>query len=313
VRGLSFGAIAVAASVVTAGLTACDSCSKSSPDKATTETPTTAAPSNAASAPSAIASAAAPAEGGHADGAKHDMGNCPTAVTGADVAIKDVDGGVEVAVTGQDDTMASEIRTRMKKLAEQARVDAGGAKHDHSGSGGGTTGRCTIIMRNTNLVTADIPKGSKVTVTPTDKSELDWLRRETKERDKEAKATGSEGAGVKRMANCPSAVEGAKTAVKDAKDGVVVTVTGPNDKVEEIRSRAKHAAEVGAKAEGSHVEHSGGGTGGGGLGHCPIVVEGDTKVAVKDVTGGVEVTVTTKADVAALQKEATLRAGNFPK
>jgi hypothetical protein len=241
------------------------------------------------------------------------MGNCPTAVTGADVAIKDVDGGVEIAVTGKDDATTGEIRSRMKKLAEQVKLDAGGGqKHDHSGSGGGTTGRCTIIMRNTKLVTAEIPNGAKATVAPADKSELDWLRRETKERDKEAKSAGAEGSGTQRMAHCPSAVDGAKTSVKDSKDGVVVTVTGPADKVAEIRTRAKHAADVAKKAEGKKVEHSGGGTGGGGLGHCPIVVEGDTSVDVKEIEGGVEVQVKTTSDVTALQKEAKLRAGNFP-
>src|SRR5262249_26124416 len=162
-----------------------------------------------------------------------------------------------------------------------------------SGSGGGTTGRCTIIMRNTNLVTAEIPKGAKVTVTPKDKTELDWLRRETKERDKESKSTGAEGAGTQRMAHCPSAVEGAKTVVKDTKDGVRLTITGPADKVAEIRSRAKHTADVAKKGEGSRVEHTGGGTGGGGLGRCPIVVEGDTTVDVKDIEGGVAVDVKT--------------------
>src|SRR5262249_32363940 len=103
VRGLSFGAIAAAASVVIAGVTGCGSCSKSSGAKTEARATATSSPSNVASAPSAMASA--PEGGG--GGARHEMGNCPTAVSGADVAIKDVDGGVEVAVTGKDDTTAS--------------------------------------------------------------------------------------------------------------------------------------------------------------------------------------------------------------
>ena len=78
-----------------------------------------------------------------------------------------------------------------------------------------------------------------------------------------------------------------------------------------IRSRAKHAAEVAKKGDGAKVEHSGEGTGGGGLGRCPIVVEGDTTVDVKEIEGGVEVEVKSKKDVAALQKEVKLRAANF--
>ncbi len=245
-------------------------------------------------------------------GAKHEMGNCPTSVTGAEVAVKDVEGGIEVTVTGKDDATTKEIRERTKRLAEADKKDGGGGgRHDHSGAGGGATGRCTIVMRGTKLATAEIPNGAKVTVTAKDKAEIDWLRRETKERAKEAKTAAAEGAGAQRMANCPSAVEGAKTTVKDSKDGVVVTVTG--DKVDEIRARAKHAAGVAKLGpDAGKVEHSGTGTGGGGLGRCPVIVEGDTTVAVKEVTGGVEVELTTKKDVAALQKEARARAANFP-
>jgi hypothetical protein len=240
------------------------------------------------------------------------MGNCPTALPGVDVALKDVEGGIEVSVTSKDEAVTASIRERMKKIAEAELHDAGATgKHDHSGAGGGSTGRCTIIMRNTKLVTAEIPGGSKVTVSPHDKTELDWLRRETKERDREAKTAAASGAGAQRMLHCPSAVPGAKTTVKDEKDGVTVTVTGPADAVSEIRTRAKHTAEVAKKPEAAKVEHSGGGTGGGGIGRCPIVVEGDNTVDVKEIEGGVEVSVKAKKDVAELQKEAHLRAGNF--
>jgi hypothetical protein len=167
-------------------------------------------------------------------------------------------------------------------------------------------------MRNTKLVTAEIPNGAKVTVSPKDKGELDWLRRETKERDKEAKSTGAEGAGIQRMAHCPSAIEGAKTTVKDSKDGAIVTVTGSPDKVDEIRSRARHAADVVKKGDAGRLEHTGGGTGGGGLGRCPIIIDGETTVDVKEIEGGVSVEMKTKKDVAAVQKEVKLRAANFP-
>jgi TusA-related sulfurtransferase len=241
------------------------------------------------------------------------MGNCPTALPGATTAIADVDGGVEVTVTGPDPATGTQIRERMQKLAEAARSDAdGGHVHNHSGSGGGRMGRCTIVIRNTTLATADVPNGTKITVQPKDKKELDWLRRETRDRDREAKAAGSEGAGVQRMAHCPSAVDGAKTAVKDAKDGVIVTVTATDaSKVTEIRQRAQHTAEVAKKGDVARPKHSGDGTGGGGLGRCPIVVEGETTVTVKDVEGGAEIAVSTKKDPSELQKETRTRAENF--
>ena len=78
-----------------------------------------------------------------------------------------------------------------------------------------------------------------------------------------------------------------------------------------IRERAKHAAEVAKKSEPTKPEHTGAGTGGGGLGRCPIIVEGDTSVAIKEIDDGVEALVTTKKDVVALQKEAKARAASL--
>src|SRR5262245_19925977 len=97
----------------------CDSCEKK-PEGA----PDTGAPPPAQdAAPAAVMDAAA--EGGAADAGASRMGNCPTAVTGAEVAVKDVDGGVEVSVTGPDEASTKEIRDRMKKIAEADKTDAG--------------------------------------------------------------------------------------------------------------------------------------------------------------------------------------------
>ncbi len=243
------------------------------------------------------------------------MANCPSAVPGATVALKDVEGGIEIAITGKDDAAKKEIKARMAKLVESDKnvSDAGAVKHDHGGSGGGVYGRCTIVLRNTKLETADLPDGVKATVKAKDKTEIDWLRRETRERDKEAKMPAAEGAGLHRMAHCPSAVPGAKTAVKDTKEGVIVTVTGTGDGVKDIRDRAKHTADIAKLPDPPKVEHNSEGKGGGNIGRCPVIVEGDTTVDVKDIENGSEITVKSKKapDVGALQKEAKLRAGNF--
>ncbi len=293
-------------------LPGCDSCNKK-PDAV-------AAPDAALPAVFDTGTALAPLDSGvlmDADaGAKHAMGNCPTAVPSATTALKDIAGGIEVTITGADDATGMQIRDRMKKLAEAAKNEAdSGQVHNHAGGGGGRMGRCTIVIRNTTFTSTDVPNGTKVTVLAKDAKELDWLRRETRDRDREAKAAGAEGAGTQRMAHCPSAVEGATTVVKDIKDGVVVTVTaGEPARTDDIRARAKHTAEVAKKADPkAPPEHSGDGTGGGALGRCPVVVEGETTVDMKDVDHGVEVTVTTKKDVAGLQKETHTRAGNFSK
>ena len=242
------------------------------------------------------------------------MANCPASTPGATVTMKDVDGGIEVSITAKDDATAKEIKSRMAKLVESDKNESAGGKHDHSGSGGGRSGHCVVVMRKTKLETADLPNGVKATVKAIDKTEIDWLRRETRERDKDSGMAGSAGAGVHKMAHCPSAVEGAKTVVKDTKEGVIVSVTAPPgaaDKVKDIRDRAKHTADVAKMAEPPKVEHNSEGMGGGGLGRCPVVVEGDTTVDVKDIENGTEITVKAKKDVAGLQKEAKLRAGNF--
>ena len=66
----------------------------------------------------------------------------------------------------------------------------------------------------------------------------------------------------------------------------MVTVTaaaGAADKAKDIRDRAKHTADVAKLTEPPKVEHNSEGKGGGGLGRCPVVVEGDTTVEVKDI------------------------------
>ena len=243
------------------------------------------------------------------------MGNCPSAAPGATVAMRDVEGGIEISITGQDEAVVKEIKSRMSKLVEADRtavnVAAAAGRHDHMGSGGGRSGHCIIVLRKTKLETADLSNGIKATVKASDKADVDWLRRETRDREREAKMPGIESAGTRHMAHCPSAVPGARTAVKDAKEGVVVTVTGDGDAVKDIRERAKHAAEVARLPEPPKVEHNSEGRGGGGLGKCPVIVEGDTTVDVKDVANGTEITVKAKKDVLALQKEAKLRAAGF--
>lgn len=143
----------------------------------------TAGTTTASAAPAASASAAPAGSAG----AKHEMNNCPTAVPGSTVAIKDVEGGVEVSVTGKDEASTKEIRERAKRLATADRNEKTDGKHTGGGTGGGQTGHCTIIMRHTTLETAEIPNGVKVTVKAKDKSEVDSLRLETRDRDKDAK------------------------------------------------------------------------------------------------------------------------------
>jgi hypothetical protein len=241
------------------------------------------------------------------------MAHCPTAVKGAKTEIKDVPGGVELTITAADDAGMKDVRDRTKALLEAAKTPD--TTHQHTGGGGGKGrfGHCTIVMHNTTVEAADVPNGSKVTVKPKAKEELDFLRRETRDRDANAKAPGGEGMGKHKMAHCPSAVEGAATKVENTKDGVTVTVTVKGDAMKDIRERGKHCVEVSKMTDPPKIQHDSEGKGGGGLGRCPVIVTGDTSVEMKEVEGGAAFTIKAKkpADAPGIQKEAKERALAF--
>ncbi len=293
----------VAASVVAFG---CDD------EKKPTSTPTASASASPSSAMSATASASASALPAATVAPNGKMAHCPSAVTGATTVIKDVEGGVELVVTSKDAAGVADIRARAKVLADASKSPAAAAKHNGSGGGGGTFGRCPVVMKQTTVDLTDIPDGARITVKAKAADTLDWLRRETRERYQDVVPQATQGAGERKMAHCPSAVDGAQTLVKDTKDGVMITVTAKGDVFEkDIRGRAKFVVEASLHDAGA-VAHSGSGTGGGGLGRCPIVVK-ETIVGVKDVPGGSEFTVKSKkpGDVANLQKAVRERASIF--
>jgi hypothetical protein len=294
-----------------ATLAACD-------DKKTDPAPTPSAPLLSASnlrlklvptgsaAPSAAASAEAPPANGK-------MAHCPNAVAGATTDIKDVDGGVEMTISATTDAAKADIKERAKHTAEAAKEHAKDAKdHTGTGTGGGMSGRCPVVLHDTTLVFADTADGTKITIKANDAKQVDWLRRETRERVAEMKDPDAKGAGERHMANCPSAAKNATTTVKEGSDSVAVTVIAKaDDDVKEIRERAKKLVEA-AKKDPTTVKHDGHGDGGGKLGRCPVVLE-DTTVESKEVPGGVEVTVkpTKPADLAHLKQETKDRAQNF--
>jgi hypothetical protein len=268
-------------------------------------TPTATAVKTAA--PATPTATAAPS--GSAGEGRGKMIHCPSTVDGAKTDIQDVEGGVVVTITAKDEAKTKEIRERAKYLVDASKTETASTQHNGSGAGGGALGRCPVINRNTTVEAADVEGGSKITVKPKKADEVDWVRRESRERQKEIAEPGAKEAGQNHMAHCPSSVEGAATEVKATKDAVVVTVTAKDDaKTKEIRERAAKLIEA-AKKDPSSVEHKGDGSGGGGFGRCPVVLK-DTTVSAKDVTGGSELTVkpAKAADVGALEKESKDRA-----
>lgn len=300
-------ALLLSVPVVVVSLAGCDSCGSSSP------APTPGAPSVASAAPPASAPPAPSAS--VAPSGK--MAHCPDAVTGAKTAIADVPNGVELTITSTDTAAVADIRARTQALLDAQKNQGATVHHTGTGEGGGLLGRCPIVLKDTTIVATNVDDGAKVTVTAKDPAELDWLRRETRDREADLQTAGSP-AGAGKMSHCPSAVEGAVTALKNMPDGVRVTVTAKGDAdVNAIRDRTKHLAEIAqSMADGgenpSATTHTGEGGGGGGIGRCPVVVR-DTTLKVKDVPGGSQIDVKAKnaAGVTALQKEAADRAAKF--
>ncbi len=293
--------LAIASLALVAG---CDSCSKSS-------APAAGMAPSASSAPAPSASAAPSAS----VGASGKMAHCPDAVPGAKTAISDVAGGVQLIVTATNATATADLRARLQALLDAQKTQSGNVRHSGNGEGGGLLGRCPVVLKNTTVTAADVDTGSKITVLSKDPDEVDWLRRETRDREEDLEAAGSP-AGAGKMAHCPSAILGAITSLKNTPGGVSVSVVASpvtDDLVKSIRERSAHLAEV-ADDAGAAVEppHTGEGGGHGSIGRCPVVVT-NTTLKVKDIPGGsqIDVKANVPAEVPKLQAETKERAAKF--
>lgn len=293
-------------------LAACGPSEPTGPSASATGKPGSAVPSQkaAGSGPTtaqATSTAAASSSAAPADDARGKMMNCPAAAANAKTEIKDVDKGVEITVTASDKADIEEIKKRTKAIEERAKSEASAPQHTGKGGGAGVMGRCPIVIGGTNVAVAALDNGAKFTVTVKDDKEVDWLRRESKER----LAVIKEGSGDRKMANCPSAVKGAKTTVKEAGGAVVVSVSAKDEAAtKDIRERAKKLPEL-KHDKADKDPHDGSGAGAG-EGRCPAVLEGTT-ATVKDIDGGAEITLKPKAaaDLKKLTQEAQDRAARF--
>jgi hypothetical protein len=139
------------------------------------------------------------------------MRHCPSSVEGASTAIKDVEGGVEVTVTAKGDDAAKEIRARAQFLASKAKdTDPSKSEHTGTGQGGGALGRCPVVMKDTTVESVDVEGGSSMTVKPRNAAELDWLRREARERNVKLSEPGTLDAEPGKRGTRPEASSEAK-------------------------------------------------------------------------------------------------------
>lgn len=114
------------------------------------------------------------------------------------------------------------------------------------------------------------------------------------------------------MLNCPSAVESARTTVRNTERGVDVTVTttDPAARVELIKLAHFHASQ---DRMSDWPEHTGKHGGPGSIGHCPILHEG-TVITLSDTENGVILHVVARSSdrVRWLQEQTAERAASIP-
>lgn len=114
------------------------------------------------------------------------------------------------------------------------------------------------------------------------------------------------------MMNCPSAVESARTAVRNTERGVDVTVTttDPAARVELIKLAHFHASQ---DRMSDWPEHTGKHGGPGSIGHCPILHEGTT-ITLSGTENGVILHVVARSSdrVRWLQDQTAERAASIP-
>jgi hypothetical protein len=205
-------------------------------------------------------------------------------VPGATTTVSEVPGGVELHVTGGDESL-SEIRRRTSALVSGSKQTRG--QHRASGAGLGQFGRCPVVMRNTVLETRDVPGGVAIVIKPGTPAELPWLRREVEARSAQLAAPKPFGPGL--MDSCPSAVPDSVTRIEDAPYGVDVKVTAPTDEgTLAIRQRAKQLVTSRPRAADER---------------CPLTVP-DGRLHVADIPGGTTIAVQAKRpeDVEALRR-----------
>jgi TusA-related sulfurtransferase len=111
------------------------------------------------------------------------MRNCPTTVEGAQVSVGDAKDSVEVTITAKDKQATDEIRADAKHLAKVSAKDPAVVKHTGEGEGGGSLGRCPVVLTDTTITAADVPGGVKLTLKPTKPEDLESLRTEVKKRN----------------------------------------------------------------------------------------------------------------------------------
>jgi hypothetical protein len=113
-----------------------------------------------------------------ADDMDEKMRHCPLALTGAQVAVSNVDDGVQFEIRG---AALDAIRQRARHVVEFSAGRSQAGMHG-GGSGGGRMRNCPVVTNGVVIRVDDIEGGARLIVSPMSGGSVDELRRETNAR-----------------------------------------------------------------------------------------------------------------------------------
>ena len=110
------------------------------------------------------------------------LAGCPSAVPGAQTAIRQLKDGVAIEVTAANGTRAQLIRERARQRVT-VRPAAEAVEHNGRGAGGGRLGYCPVlVMTGTEVMVEDIQGGARIQVRARDPRLVTVLQQVTRER-----------------------------------------------------------------------------------------------------------------------------------
>jgi hypothetical protein len=114
---------------------------------------------------------------------EHGMANCPSTVPTAKTSVVDRADGVAITITAADAARVTEIQRRAAQQANIAVQPARGAiEHTGDGTGSGRLGFCPGMEQGAVLTVDNQPDGARITVRAQAGTDVDRLRKSTRER-----------------------------------------------------------------------------------------------------------------------------------
>ncbi len=110
------------------------------------------------------------------------LASCPSAVPGAQTAVRSTEGGVILEITAEDSDQAQLVRERARQRVT-ARPTEEAVVHNGRGAGGGRLGHCPVlVMTGTQVMVEDIQEGARIRILARDPRLVTVLQQVTRDR-----------------------------------------------------------------------------------------------------------------------------------